>query len=289
MQHVVTQPVTPFLSADGTVEVHQIPAWRDNLVWLAICKKTGYAAVIDGPDAQATIAYIEARQINLTAILNTHTHPDHIGINRDLSRRNQLTGLRVWGCRTVAEKIPGLTDALDDGDAVELGALTGRALLTEGHINGHLSYLFGDVLFCGDALFTGGCGYLFDGPPAKMHATLQALAELPPATRVCCAHEYTEDNLRFAWFMEPDNAALADRIKRVWALRAEGRSAVPSTIGEERDTNPFIRTGSPTIIAALARHLPSHPLSTPAEVFAALRALKDRKPHRDLSDDALPI
>jgi hydroxyacylglutathione hydrolase len=162
-------------------------------------------------------------------------------------------------------------------------------MLTEGHIDGHVSYVFGDVLFSGDTLFAGGCGYLFDGPPEAMFGSLTRLSALDPATRVCCAHEYTQDNLRFAWSVEPDNDALADRIRRVWALRAEGRASVPSTIAEERATNPFLRHHSPTLRASVAKAFPDRDLSTPEAIFAATRALKDRKDYRRLTDAALPL
>lgn len=283
MDHVVTQPAAPFLVANGALEVHQVPAWRDNLVWILRCTATGETAVVDGPDDTAVSAY----GLPVNAILNTHTHPDHVGLNRAMARKGTLAGVRVWGAAARAADIPGLTDPLSDGDPVRVGAVTGQALLTEGHIDGHLSYVFQGAVFCGDALFTGGCGYLFDGPPAKMHASLQRLMALDPTTRVCCAHEYTADNLRFAWFVEPDNAALAERIRAVWAVRAVGGSAVPSTIAVERATNPFVRD-SATIRAAVARHLPSMPTDTPAALFAAVRALKDRKLHpRD--DAGLPL
>ncbi|MEL6183784.1 MAG: hydroxyacylglutathione hydrolase C-terminal domain-containing protein, partial [Myxococcota bacterium] len=162
-------------------------------------------------------------------------------------------------------------------------------MLTEGHIDGHVSYRVEEALFCGDTLFAGGCGYLFDGPPAKMHDSLQRLAGLPEDTLVFCAHEYTQDNLRFAWFVEPDNAALAERIRTDWARRGRGEATVPSTIGLELATNPFIRADQPTIRETLARALPDRSLAAPVDCFAAARALKDRKDHRALTDADLPI
>jgi hydroxyacylglutathione hydrolase len=170
-----------------------------------------------------------------------------------------------------------------------VGTVHGRVLRTEGHLNGHVSYVFGDLLFCGDTLFTAGCGALFSGPAEKMFASLTRLASLPGDTRVCCGHEYTQDNLRFAWMLEPDNEALRDRIRKVWPLRAMGASAVPSTIAEEQATNPFLRTTSQTLIANVRKAMPEAPLGTPLEVFAATRALKDRKDHRKLPDSNLPL
>jgi hydroxyacylglutathione hydrolase len=289
MKHVVTQPTPPFQTADGRLEIHQVPAWADNLVWLLVCRETGDAAVVDGPDAGPTLEYCQRMGIRLTMVLNTHTHFDHIGINKDLERRNRLAHMRVFGPRLKAKEIPGLTDPVDEGDEIRLGETVGRVMRTEGHIDGHISFLFGDAVFCGDTMFAGGCGYLFDGPPAKMHHSLQRLAGLPPETRVCCAHEYTEDNLRFAWMLEPDNEALADRIRHVWALREEGRCTVPSTIAEEVATNPFLRLRSPTLLSNVRARMPDADLDTDVEIFAAVRKLKDRKDHRALGDTALPI
>ncbi len=289
MPHVVTRPTAPFRSADGKLEVHQVPAWQDNFVWIAVCTETGQAAAVDGPDAEGALAYCEAHGLTLTTILNTHTHPDHVGINRDLERRGMLSSLRVFGARKKASDVPGLTDPVEEGSVVRVGNVEGRVMLTEGHIDGHVSYVFDDVLFSGDTLFAAGCGYLFDGPPEKMFDSLSRLTALDPSTRVCCAHEYTQDNLRFAWSVEPDNAALADRIRRVWALRAEGRASVPSTIAEERATNPFVRHASVTLRANVAAAWPDRDLSTPQAIFAATRALKDRKDYRGISDSALPL
>jgi hydroxyacylglutathione hydrolase len=289
MRHVVDVQRAPFRSRDGSVEVHQILAWQDNLVWLVVCTATGQAAVVDGPEAEPVLDYCAARGLELVAILNTHTHGDHIGINQALLRRGELDRLRVIGPEHASPPVPGLTEPARDGELVRIGDASFRVLLTEGHMNGHVSYLVDDVLFCGDTLFAGGCGYLFDGPPAKMHASLERLAALPPGTRVCCAHEYTQDNLRFAYSVEPDNAALAERIRRVWALRARGECAVPSTIGEERDTNPFLRHASPSLRAHVAAAMPERALGSPLEVFAATRALKDRKDYRRLEESDLPL
>jgi hydroxyacylglutathione hydrolase len=287
--HVVTQPTAPFDIAGGRLRVHQVPAAHDNLVWLIEIVGDGTVAAVDGPGADEVLAFCEAHELRLVAILNTHTHHDHVGINQALARQGRLDGLRVVGPRKVAADVPGLTEPVGEGDTIELGGVPVQVWLTEGHIDGHVSYVAPGAVFCGDTLFAGGCGYLFDGPPAKMHHSLCRLAELPGDTAVCCAHEYTQDNLRFAWSVEPDNAALAERIRRVWALRAEGGCAVPSTIEEERATNPFLRPGSPTLRAQVAAAWPERVLDTPADVFAATRALKDRKTYREGTDAELPL
>jgi hydroxyacylglutathione hydrolase len=289
MPHVVTRPRAPVSVCAGRLTLHQIPAAHDNLIWLLADDAEKTAAAVDGPNAAGVLAYCEAHDLRLTTIFNTHTHHDHIGINVDLAARGQLAALRVVGARARASEIPGLTEPVVDGDSVTFGGVPGRVMLTEGHIDGHVSYVFGEVLLCGDTMFAAGCGYLFDGPPAKMHDSLQRLAALPPETLVCCAHEYTQDNLRFAWSIDPDNEALARRIREVWDLRARGECSVPSTIAVERETNPFLRATVPEIAARLAAAMPDHDVSTPAGAFAAARALKDRKDYRRHEDADLPL
>jgi hydroxyacylglutathione hydrolase len=288
MTHAVTKAAAPFRTDSGVLEVHQIPSAQDNLIWL-IVGPGGEAAAVDGPDAAAVLDHCASRGIRLTTIINTHTHMDHIGINRDLERRGMLAGMRVVGPKRVAADVPGLTEAVDDGDTMTFGGVTANVLLTEGHINGHVSYVLDGVVFCGDTLFGAGCGYLFDGPPAKMHASLERLAALPEPTRVCCAHEYTQDNLRFAFSVEPGNAELRARIASTWKVRARGESSLPSTIGLERRTNPFLRHASGELRERVARAMPDRALTAPADVFAATRALKDRKDYKSLSDSDLPI
>lgn len=289
MPPIVTRPTPPFTGASGALEVHQVPAATDNLVWIVVCTATREAAIVDGPGASEALAWCDAHDLRPHTILNTHTHHDHVGINRDLLARGALQGWRVFGPARTAAEVPGLTVPVDERDIVALGRAEGRVLLTEGHVDGHVSYLFGDLLFCGDTLFAGGCGRIFQGGPERMFRTLVRLASLPGDTRVCCAHEYTQDNLRFAWLLEPDNDALAERIRAVWALRAEGGSAVPSRLEDERATNPFLRPGSPTLLRRVRELAPDADLSTPAAVFAAVRGLKDRGAHAGVTDVDLPL
>jgi len=287
--HVVTQPLIPFPACDGRLEVHGIRASEDNLVWLVVCQETGEAALVDGPDDREAMAYCREIGVEPRVILNTHPHPDHIGINRALKKSGQLEDWRVVGPASRAHDIPGLTEPVEGGSTTRVGAVEGQVIKADGHLDGHVAYRFGDVLFCGDALFTGGCGYLFDGPPEAMFETLCRLAALPGDTRVCCAHEYTMDNLRFAWMVEPDNTALAQRIRDVWSQRSEGRCVVPSRMAEEQATNPFLRPGSSVIQARLKELCDAPDLSTHSAIFAATRRLKDTGEHRSLEDAMLPL
>jgi hydroxyacylglutathione hydrolase len=289
MEHVVTRPTPAFSSRCGRLTVHQVPVWVDNLVWIVACNETGEAALVDGPEAGPVLDYCKAQGLRITTVLNTHTHGDHVGINRDLQRRGLLEGLVVVGPARRAADVPGLTRAVDEGDLVRVGAVEGRVMLTEGHLDGHVSFVFGNLLLCGDTMFAGGCGRLFDGPPAKMHASLQRQAALPGDTLVCCGHEYTQDNLRFAWSLEPGNPELAERIGRVWALRAEGGCAVPSRMDEERATNPFLRTESPELVESVRAAFPEAPLGDSLEVFTATRRLKDLGAYRSRGDEGLPL
>ena len=154
----------------------------------------------------------------------------------------------------MAADVPGITEKVSEGDTVRLGNSSGSVMLTEGHIDGHISYVFEDVLFCGDTLFSGGCGRLFEGSAEQMHQALQKLAELPEATRVCCAHEYTEANLQWAVEQRPSDAVLAERYREVRRLRAQGELSLPSSIAMERRTNLFMQAGSAAELAVLRQH-----------------------------------
>jgi hydroxyacylglutathione hydrolase len=275
MAHVVTKPQPPFRSQSGAFEVHQIPAASDNLVWLLVCLKTKTCAVVDGPDAENALAYAKAHGLEISVVINTHTHGDHVGVNLDLEARGLLGAMRVIGPAAAASEVPGINEQVRHGDSVRIGALEGCVIETSGHLHGHVSYVFEDVVFCGDALFAGGCGRVFTGDFVAMHTGLARLAGLAPETRVCCAHEYTEDNLRFALSVEPENELLRQRAEQVRALRSQGGCAVPSRIGEELSTNPMLRWSSPTLIEHVREQSGNSGLSAPLEVFTATRKLKD--------------
>jgi hydroxyacylglutathione hydrolase len=262
-------------SASGSLEVHQVPAATDNLVWLLLCKRTRTCAVVDGPDADGALRYAREHGLTINTVLNTHTHGDHIGVNRDLAQRGLLQDMQVVGPAAVREQVPGITQPVGHGDTVQVGALEGHVIETEGHMHGHVCFVFEDVLFAGDTLFTGGCGRVFTQDFVAMQQSLARLAALPSDTWVCCGHEYTEDNLRFALSVEHDNRALQDRKQRVHLLRTEGRCAVPSRLREELATNPMLRWDSASLIESLRRQAPDSPLRSPAEIFTATRRLKD--------------
>lgn len=275
MDHVVSIPTPAFVSASQAFEVHQIPAAHDNLIWLLVCKQTREVAVVDGPDAEGVLSYCRAHDLVLTHVLNTHTHFDHIGINRDLEKRGLLSTLQVIGPAKAQEQVPGITRAVTGGDEIQVGACRARVLLTEGHIVGHVCFLFDDVLFSGDALFAGGCGRVFTGDFSAAYRGLARLRALPGATRVCCAHEYTEDNLAFARSVEPANKALRARFEAVRALRREGRCAVPSLLQDELATNPMLRWDAPELIEEVSLHVPGLNANDAEAVFTATRKLKD--------------
>lgn len=223
-----------------SLEIVQIPVLNDNYVYLAREPQSGAVGVVDPAVPEPVLAELQRRNWQLTHILNTHHHPDHVGGNMALKA---ATGCRVIGPEADAERIPGLDIAVGDNEGINLGNETARVFDVPGHTKGHIAYWFADskALFCGDTLFALGCGRLFEGTPAQMWTSLSKLRTLPDDTRVYCAHEYTESNARFAVTVEPGNEMLQRRYQRIRELRAAGKPTVPSTLGEEKATNPFLR------------------------------------------------
>jgi hydroxyacylglutathione hydrolase len=253
------------------MKIIQIPLLRDNYGYLIICEKTKNAAIIDPSEADPVLARIDQEQVSLQAILNTHHHRDHTGGNEGILAKRKA---EVYGHKSDSGRIHGMSRGVDEGDEIQVGELKGTVLFIPGHTTGHVAYLFENNLFCGDTLFTAGCGRLFEGTPEQMQASLKKLMALPDNTRVYCGHEYTESNLRFAISVEPKNPKLASRFERVQGLRARSTSTVPSTIEEEKQTNPFLRWDSKEIQAHVkAAHATTR--LDPVSVFAAVRKMKD--------------
>jgi hydroxyacylglutathione hydrolase len=224
-------------------------------------------------------AALDAHGLALAAILVTHHHGDHVGGVNALRPRLQALGGSVYG--PAREKIPLPFVALADGDTVPVMGLKFQVIDVPGHTAGHIAYFLpasadgeAPILFCGDTLFSGGCGRLFEGTPAQMSASLAKFAALPADTRVCCTHEYTLGNLKFAMAVEPDNAVLADYQSHCQDLRAKGLPTLPSTIAQERAINPFLRSTQPTVAASAQRF--SAEQTAKEGVFAALRSWKNQ-------------
>jgi hydroxyacylglutathione hydrolase len=234
------------------VEIVRVPVLSDNYVWLAHDAASGETVVVDPGVAEPVIAEAEARGWRITQIWNTHWHADHTGGNAEVKA---ATGCTITGPAAEAERIPTLDRQVREGDTVRLGAIEAQVMEVPAHTAGHIAFhlpLEG-VAFVGDTLFAMGCGRLFEGNAEQMHQNLQRLAQLPPETRIYCAHEYTLSNGRFAASVEPDNDAIRQRLAAVEAARAAGEATVPTTITEELATNPFVRAPSATALAELRR------------------------------------
>ncbi len=247
-------------------DITPIPALRDNYIWAL--HNGRHAAVVDPGEAAPALAWLKARKLELAAILCTHHHGDHTGGIAELC---EVYNVPVYAPH--AEAIPGTTRPLAGGDQVMLPELDAflEVLDIRGHTRGHLAYLGKGFVFCGDTLFGCGCGRLFEGTMAELHGALQRLAALPGDTRVYCAHEYTEANIRFALACEPENARLLARAAEVHALREADKPTLPTTIAVEKATNPFLRCTEPAVIAAAARAT-GMPVADELAVFTALRA-----------------
>ncbi len=253
------------------VHVIGLPAFSDNYIWMIQDADNPRVVLVDPGDAAPALAALAHRNLELAAILITHHHGDHTGGITKLRGHYQVP---VYG--PAREAIAQVTHPVVDGDILHLGeaGLSFEVMDVPGHTRGHVAYWGHGSLFCGDTLFTAGCGRLFEGTPEQMYDSLRKISRLDPATRVYCAHEYTQDNIRFAKVVEPLNAALLERERNTDVRRQRDEPTVPSTLALELQTNPFLRCEESVVIAA-AQAYAGHPLKPGADVFAVVRHWKD--------------
>jgi len=251
------------------LNIHLVPCLSDNYAYLVHEPSTNSVAVVDPSEAAPVNAALERHKLKLTHILNTHHHFDHTGGNLDLKEQHNA---RVVGPRADRERIPGIDEEVGEGDVWVFGAAKAKIFDIPAHTKGHIAFWFeaDKAVFTGDTMFAMGCGRLFEGTPAQMWSSLSKLAALPADTRVFCGHEYTLSNGKFAVTLEPANVALKKRMAEVESLRAGGRPTIPSTIGLERETNPFLRPTSPELRKSLGLET-----ADVVEVFAETRRRKD--------------
>lgn len=278
-QHVIRVKPPVFTIGDGRVEVHQLCAWHDNFIWVMYDTHEMAAVIIDGPCAEPFEHWLQTHPCKKVSIWNTHHHGDHVGINTELIDGRLAHSVDVYGCSDRRNDIPGLSHPLNNGDCLTFADQTFEVWRTDGHVDGHLCFVHDEILFCGDTLFAGGCGYLFDGPSSVMYESLMRLSRLDDAVRVCCAHEYTVDNLKFAAFIEPENIHVRTRFENASRRVARGETTLPSTIAEERLTNPFLRTFDKELLQSVSS-ISGQEVKSGVELFTLIRTLKDQKIHR---------
>ena len=255
-------------------DITAIPALQDNYIWAI--HNDRLAAVVDPGDAAPVLAFLDAHGLRLDSILCTHRHNDHIG---GIAALREVYNVPVHGRRHPNN--PHITHDLREGDKLRLDTLGIEFDIIEipGHVDDHIAYIAPGILFCGDVLFSAGCGRNFEGTPAQLHHSLQRLAQLPDSTRVYCAHEYTAANLRFALACEPENPAVQQRVAVTRQLRAANQITLPSTIALEKSTNPFLRCTQPEIIRTLKQHGLTDTGELGVSELAAFTAMRAWKNH----------
>ncbi|MEM8780056.1 MAG: hydroxyacylglutathione hydrolase [Cyanobacteria bacterium P01_G01_bin.49] len=255
------------------MEIKRLPALSDNYIFLLHDPQTNQAAVVDPAEAKPVLNCLDKLGTELVAIFNTHHHFDHVGANKELIRK--FPNLCVYGSKEDKGRIPGQQVFLTEGDQVEFAQRIGKVYFVPGHTRAHIAYYFPPnlaeetgELFCGDTIFAGGCGRLFEGTPSQMVQSLTKLRNLPDNTRIWCAHEYTLNNLKFALTVDSDNTELQRRYHQVGKARQNQQATVPSLLGEEKKTNPFLRWDKPALQATAG-------MSDPVRVFGKIRGMKD--------------
>lgn len=247
------------------------PVLSDNYAHFVVCPKTQKLALIDTPDSSVILNFLRQNEFELQCILNTHHHWDHMGGNTDVLQEYDVP---VYGGEFDQKRIDGLSQTVKEGDVVSVGHLNFEVLDVPGHTLGHVAYYGHGALFCGDTIFVGGCGRLFEGTPQQMWESLSKIKALPDDTKIYCAHEYTLQNLEFALTVEPGNKDLQDQLQKAKALRKQGLPTVPSTLADEKRYNPFLRWDSQEIQTSLKEK--GFQVTDGLSVFTAVRALKDQ-------------
>ncbi|MFY9288361.1 MAG: hydroxyacylglutathione hydrolase [Alphaproteobacteria bacterium] len=256
-------------------QVDLIPAFADNYIYLVSDSDIGLAMVVDPGDPEPVLRELKKRDLHLSLILNTHHHKDHVGGSEKLQREY---GAPIIGPEKERARITNMSRAVVNNDHITFSTLRGHVIETHGHTAGHISFYFPQIkaLFCGDTLFSLGCGRLFEGTAAQMWASLSALRSLPDDTLIYCGHEYTEANAKFALAIDKNNTALQARAKQVEHLRKEGKPTLPSNMATEKATNPFLRVDNPEFQQILTKKGLASQGTDPAAVFGGLRAAKDK-------------
>jgi hydroxyacylglutathione hydrolase len=223
------------------MQVYRLPALSDNYIFVLVDERSQTTAVVDAGDAAVVLRFLAAQGLGLSMVLNTHYDGDHVAGNPSLLKA--FPGIPVYGSAIDRGRIPGQTHFLEEGDQVNVGASIAQVLAVPGHRHGHLAYYFPESsdLFCGDVIFSGGSGRIKDCTPEQMQRSLAKLRSLPDETKIWCAHEYTLDNLRFALTIDPDNLELRSRMLEVTELRSRSQPTIPTMMGFEKRTNPFLR------------------------------------------------
>ncbi|MGX5913700.1 hydroxyacylglutathione hydrolase [Aliidiomarina sp. Khilg15.8] len=257
------------------MKIHAVPAFDDNYIWIVQAKDSARCLIVDPGQAKPVLEFLQREQLQPEALLITHHHHDHTGGIGEITTAYECP---VYG--PASETIAGVTHPLHGGDTLTLGAmgLTFDIIDCPGHTAGHIAFYTAQgtdpMLFCGDTLFSAGCGRMFEGNPRQFLASLQRLDELPADTRVYCAHEYTQANLNFACAVEPDNAAAHQHLQKVRELRAAEQITLPSTLALEREINPFLRCHLHSVQQAAEQHCQTE-LGDAVDVFACVRKWKD--------------
>jgi hydroxyacylglutathione hydrolase len=263
------------IAKETVMKILPIPVLTDNYAYLLVDEATNEAGVVDPSEAKPVAAAVKREGVNLTTIINTHHHWDHVGGNEELVK--EFPRLKVYGHKRDKDRTPCITHLVDEGDSLKLGELEGHFLFIPCHTSGHVALHFPQekAVFTGDTLFIAGCGRLFEGTAADMHNNMVKLMSLPNDTRIYCGHEYTEKNLKFALTLEPNNLRVQAKLQWTQEMRAKKLPTVPSTVAEEKEINPFVRVASAELQTNIKKQFPTL-TPDPVSVLEKTRFLKDK-------------